>query len=71
LYLTKLNMGDIRAFFQRGDDKDGTQDHVAQGIVGDAEYAERIRQFYPEYSEKPLSEQAEPIAVIGLGKSCC
>jgi hypothetical protein len=26
---------------------------------------------FPGYSEKPLSENLEPIAVIGMGESCC
>lgn len=33
-------------------------------IVTDAEYAGIS---FPGYSEKPLSEQLEPIAVIGMG----
>jgi hypothetical protein len=40
----------------------------SQSVIGDAEYAERIRRSYPEYTEKPLSEQLEPIAVVGMGK---
>ncbi|KAI1172338.1 putative polyketide synthase [Nemania sp. FL0916] len=36
----------------------------AQRIVDDGAYAAK---FYPEYDEKPLSEQLEPIAVVGMG----
>ena len=37
----------------------------AQHVVGDAEYAAAS---FPGYSEAPLSEQLEPIAVVGMGK---
>ena len=35
-------------------------------IVSDEEYAAN---FHDDYSEKPLSEQLEPIAVVGMGKT--
>jgi hypothetical protein len=34
-------------------------------IVSDEDYAAN---FQNEYAEKPLSEQLEPIAVVGMGK---
>jgi len=37
-----------------------------QRIVSDAEYAAAS---LPDYSEAPISEQLEPIAVVGMGKS--
>jgi hypothetical protein len=36
-----------------------------QRIVNDDAYAANS---FPGYSEKPLSEQLEPIAVVGMGK---
>lgn len=35
-------------------------------IVNDLDYAAIS---FPGYAEKPLSEQLEPIAVVGMGKS--
>ncbi|KAJ8117147.1 hypothetical protein ONZ43_g4275 [Nemania bipapillata] len=47
-------------------------DHFArlgggQSIVDDATYADNVRNTFQGYTEKPLSEQLEPIAVVGMG----
>lgn len=39
---------------------------LGQSMVSDASYAERISAV-DDYNESPLSEQLEPIAVIGMG----
>jgi hypothetical protein len=38
-----------------------------QSIIDDATYADNVRNTFPGYAEKPLSEQLEPIAVVGMG----
>ncbi|KAJ2995621.1 hypothetical protein NUW58_g1225 [Xylaria curta] len=38
-----------------------------QSIIDDATYAENVGNTFPGYAEKPLSEQLEPIAVVGMG----
>ncbi|KAI8630512.1 lovastatin nonaketide synthase [Xylariaceae sp. FL1651] len=38
-----------------------------QSIIDDASYAELAGKTFPGYTEKPLSEQLEPIAVVGMG----
>ncbi|KAK0644424.1 lovastatin nonaketide synthase [Cercophora newfieldiana] len=50
-----------------GDYLSGRAQLQFQSIVDDATYAERIKDVFPDYAEKPLSEQLEPIAVVGMG----
>jgi hypothetical protein len=40
---------------------------LAQSIIDDVSYAENVGNTFPDYTEKPLSEQLEPIAVVGMG----
>lgn len=63
-------MGDSRALgvLPAHNTRHGLQRHSTQSIVGDDEYAQSIRRLYPDYAEKPLSEQLEPIAVVGIGR---
>lgn len=41
---------------------------ATQSVVDDATYAEKIASVFPDSTEKPLSDQLEPIAVVGMGK---
>jgi hypothetical protein len=45
----------------------GPQYKPGQAIIDDEAYAELLRNIFPDYAEKALSEQLEPIAVVGMG----
>jgi hypothetical protein len=38
-----------------------------QFIIDDEAYAEALKSIFPDYAEKALSEQLDPIAVVGMG----
>ncbi|KAK7953549.1 polyketide synthase [Apiospora saccharicola] len=44
-----------------------TRRFATQSMVDDATYAEKIASIFPDSVEKPLSDQLEPIAVVGMG----
>lgn len=45
----------------------GPRHITGQAIIDDDAYAEILKNAFPDYAEKPLSEQLEPIAVVGMG----
>lgn len=47
--------------------RNSTSPSSAASSAGDDEYAAAS---FPDYAEKPLDEQLEPIAVVGMGTYC-
>ncbi|KAL4968488.1 type I polyketide synthase [Aspergillus stella-maris] len=45
----------------------GPQHTPTQAIIDDEAYAEVLKNVFPDYAEAALSEQLEPIAVVGMG----
>ena len=59
----------IRDYPSSGSSEHSFNDSGTPGNSQDADGFEYPAMSFPGYSEKPLSEQLEPIAVVGMGVS--